>query len=153
MDGDALRAAVRAAAMRFDPAAYARAQQRVNSAPLEMTEHDFDQLALVSGVLEADARAALREAQLAIVRANQAPPIATKSAPPAAPDTIETWLQRHGKKSVTWSGLMGLLDTSQRWIPLSRLRAHGLSLSRTHSTCWTADAEAVPKCRRKRREH
>jgi hypothetical protein len=55
-------------AMRFDPAAYAVAQQRVKSAPLELTESDYAQLAIVSPALEREAIEAVRQAQLAIVR-------------------------------------------------------------------------------------
>jgi hypothetical protein len=58
-------------ARRFDPAAYAVAQQRVKSAPLDLTAADFEQLGIVSTRLETEAFEALRHAQLAVVQANK----------------------------------------------------------------------------------
>ena len=57
---------------------------RVKSAPLDLTEHDFDQLAIVSPGIEARAREAQKQAQLAVVAAHTVKPtLQTKAAPPA----------------------------------------------------------------------
>jgi hypothetical protein len=63
-------------AMRFDASRYAVAQARVKSAPLDLTEADFDQLAIVSKGLETEGREALRHAQLALVQTHR--PVTTK---------------------------------------------------------------------------
>jgi hypothetical protein len=55
---------------RFDHAACVLAYARMKTEALALTESDFDQLAIVSPRLEADAREALTQAQLAIVRAH-----------------------------------------------------------------------------------
>jgi hypothetical protein len=93
-------------AMRFNAAAYALAQQRAKSAPLELTEHDFDQLATISTRQETEAREAQKQAQLAIVQANAAKsaPLQTKAAP-AAPETMEEFLARYGTKHVSYQTL------------------------------------------------
>ena len=78
----------RNAAMRFAKDAYAVAQQRVQSAPLALTEDDFDQLHIVSPALERDAREALRQAQLAVVQQRA---VTTKSLPAARTSTANQW--------------------------------------------------------------
>jgi hypothetical protein len=99
------------AILRFDKATYDAACELVKAAPLSLTEFHFDQLAIVSPRLETDAREAVRQAQLAIVRANQTPAPVTKSAEPVkAPETLEEFVQRYGKKPVTWAALMKVLN-------------------------------------------
>ena len=68
--------------LRFDQAAFALAQARMKSMPIELTESDLDQLAIVSPRLEADAREARKQAQLALVRPT--PALVTKSVTPTA---------------------------------------------------------------------
>jgi hypothetical protein len=85
----------RAAALRFDKDVYDAACVLAQSAPLDLNEFHFEQLAIVSPRLEADAREKVRTAQLAIVRANQAA-AQTKAAESAAPDDTDdglTWKQ------------------------------------------------------------
>jgi hypothetical protein len=107
--------------MRFDTDAYAIAQQRVTSSPLELTEHDFDQLGIISKKSEADAREALKQAQIALVEANAAKAAAlqTKSAEPEPepePDGMTQWLQKHGKRPATYQALADVTDALiERW--------------------------------------
>jgi hypothetical protein len=101
-------------ALRFDQAAYAVAQQRAQNAPLDLTEDDFDQLAVISTRAEADAREALRQAQLALVaaRAEPAHVLQTKSAEPTAPaETPDAFLRRLSIPDVTTDGV--LYDTKR----------------------------------------
>jgi hypothetical protein len=101
------------AAMRFDRAAFEIAHQRVKSAPLELDGADFVQLGIVSTQLEADAREAQKQAQLAIVAQREPAPVQTKAAPAVkAPETLEEFVERYGKKPVTWRGLMKVIKVS-----------------------------------------
>ena len=100
------------AILQFDPNAFALAQQRVKSSPLELVEADYVQLSIVSKSLEADARARVREAQLAIVQANAAKstPVQTKGTARAAPETHDEFLRQHGKKPATYKALFDAID-------------------------------------------
>jgi hypothetical protein len=59
-------------ALRFDKAACDIALVRMKSSPIDLTEQDFDQLAIVSSRLADDAYEARRLAQLAIVEQHKA---------------------------------------------------------------------------------
>lgn len=108
-------------AMRFDPKAYALAQERMKSAPIELTEQDFDQLAIVSKRLETDALEAKRLAQLALVQ--PAPAIVTKS---AAPETIDEWVRKHGTKPITGAMLVEVFNVLTKGILAQKSRADTL---------------------------
>jgi hypothetical protein len=93
--------------LKFNRSAYELAQARMKSCALELTEEDVYHLSTVSSRLEEEARELRRQAQLAVVRPAPAPAaLATKA---EAPDTIDEFLQRHGKKTVTYVGLSKVL--------------------------------------------
>jgi hypothetical protein len=90
-----------------------RARTKITSAPLTLTDHDFVLLHNYGGEGEAaKAYEARRLAQLAIVREHQPAPLATKgdAKPAAPPATSAEWLQRWGKKPVTYKQLSRELD-------------------------------------------
>ena len=65
--------------MIYDKNHFAAAHARMRQAPLELTDADLAQLAIIDPGLEARARAALRDAQLAIVHKHM-PALQTKAA-------------------------------------------------------------------------
>lgn len=101
-------------AMRFDKAVYDVACELAKSAPLDLNAWHFEQLAIISPVAEMRAREAQRLAQLAIVQSvtqKSTPPLRTKSTPAVkAPDTYEEFIQRYGKKHVTYKALHEATD-------------------------------------------
>ena len=112
--------------LRFDPAAYAIAQARVTAAPIELTEPDFDQLAIVSTRLEDEAREAKRLAQLALVQPVPDTAIRTKSVAPAPPESMDEWVKKHGKKTVTGAVLMGVVDVLMECLKQNKVRVDNL---------------------------
>jgi hypothetical protein len=92
--------------LRFDKAVFERAHVRMKTAPLELTEADFDQLGIVSPGLQTEAYEARRLAQLALVPPVPDPPLVTKAADLGpAPDDVAEFLKTHGSEAVTWTGL------------------------------------------------
>ena len=75
---------------RFDQAAYDRARQRMKSAPIELTDEDFDVLGLVHPSLVTDAIEARRAAQLSRVPTSAPAPSRpeTERIPAAPPETL-----------------------------------------------------------------
>jgi hypothetical protein len=90
--------------LRFDKAVFERAHARMTSSPIDLTEHDFAQLEIVSKTLETHAREALRQAQLAVV----AVPL-TKTKRVKA-ETMDAFLQQYGSKPATYQALNNLAD-------------------------------------------
>jgi hypothetical protein len=84
------------------------AYERMRRAPIELGEADFAQLGIIEPALEAEARAALREAQLSLVHKHMQVP-QTKSVKAAPPETMDEFVQRCGTKQVTWAGLVKTL--------------------------------------------
>jgi hypothetical protein len=96
----------RDAALRFDQAIYEEACGLASSSPLDLNEAHFDQLAIISKHSAARAREARRQAQLDIVtKAATAPAPRTSPAAPAPPETMEAFLQKHGKEPATYRAL------------------------------------------------
>src|SRR5687767_5022714 len=86
-------------------AGYLAAMERMKSAPLTSNNDDFAQLGAVSPTLMEPANQ-LR--QMAAVPHERTPRLETKS--DEAPATIAAFLERHGKKSVTYKALHESLD-------------------------------------------
>jgi hypothetical protein len=91
-----------------------RALERLRTAPIDLDEADLDQLEIVG--LARDGREARRQAQLAIVQAtadkmsDHTDRLQTKGAALAAPENDEEFLQRCGKKTVTYKALFEAID-------------------------------------------
>ena len=127
--------------LQFDAAAYERARARMSGAPIDLTTDDFVQLALVSAQLERDGRAALRAAQLEIVRKNQAgAPLVTKSEPAPPPQTTQEFLERYGHKRVTYKALSGVTDVLMDCLKRAKVRADA-------QDAWILELEATVAAR------
>ena len=138
--------------LRFDPDVYAIAQARVKNAPIELTEPELDQLAIVSKTLEALARERKRLAQLALVQPATDPTLTTKraaleSSASVEAETTDEWLQKNGRKSVTGHVLMEAVDVLMDVLKAHKTRADKLEQANKELSSRVLELEAKDAAR------